>query len=235
MLAVRRRPPAWALAPAALGLGGLAYMVSRPDDFHLIPLAVAVALLLAAQAQRELDAGDRVTAAVLTVGIALIALHGLDAKRVHATVPHGLVPIPVDVADGVREVPPEARALGEVVRYVRARVPPGDPVFVANPRHDRLGLGNPLLYFLLQRPNPTRHDGLGLVTDAGIQREIVGDLRAARPAIAIRWLDPTAPQLRRSAPGSSPGARVLDRYLDSVYVPVRRFGNYVVMTRRAGR
>jgi hypothetical protein len=235
VLAVRRRPPLGLLAPAALALGGVAYLLSRPDEYHLIPLAAALPPLLAAQAQIELDAGARVPALAVAAVLALMALHGLDLKRVHATVPHGLVAIPVDVADGVREEPAEARSLGEVVRYVRARVPPGDPVFVANPRHDRIGLGNPLLYVLLDRTNPTRHDGLGLLTEEDVQREVVRDLRRARPRLAIRWLDPGAPRLRRDAPGPSPGATLLDRYLERTFTPVRRFGDYVVLERRGRR
>lgn len=231
VLAVRRRPSLVALAPAGLALGGIAYLLSRPDEFHAMPLAVALALLLATQAQRELDAGARVAAGALAAVLAIIVVHGLDAKRVRATVPHGLVPIPVDVADGVRERPAEAQTLGALVDYVRARVPPGEPVFVANPRHDRLGLGNPLVYVLLDRPNPTRHDGLGLATEADVQRELVADLRRARPGVVVRWLDPTAPQLRPEAPGPSPGATILDRYLDRAYRPGLRFGDYVVLDR----
>jgi hypothetical protein len=233
LLVLRRRPPPWALAPAMLMLAGLAYLLSRPDPFHFIPLAATLPILLAAQAQREIDDGARPLAIVSVVLVALIALIGLDNKRLQAVEPSRLDRIPVDVADGVQERPPEARALGAVVDFVRARVGPGEPVFVANPRHDRLGIGNPLLYVLLDRPNPTGYDGLGLTTQAKVQREIAADLERSRPALMVRWLDPTAPRLRRNAPGSTPGAAILDRYLDRRYSKLRRFGDYVVLERRA--
>ena len=49
---------------------------------------------------------------------------------------------------------------------MRAGCPPGRPVFVANPRHDLVRVGNPLVYVLLDRPNPTRYDVMqpGVVT-----------------------------------------------------------------------
>ena len=233
LFALVRRPPLPALAPAMLALAGLGYLLSRPDDFHLIPLAATLPILLADQAQRLLDTGLRPAALLLTVLLALIALVALDNKRIQAVEPDRLVAIPVDVADGVQERPAEARALGEVVDFVRARVSVDEPVFVGNPRFDRLGLGNPLLYVFLQRPNPTRYDGMGLTTKPELQREIIEDLRANRPAIMVRWLDPTAAELRPSAPGPSPGADLLDAYLDRTYRRVRRFGDYVVFERRA--
>lgn len=231
LLALRRRPPLWMLAPALLTLAGLAYLLSRPDAFHYIPLAATLPILLAGQAQRELDDGARPAALALVALAALIAVIELDNKRLQAVEPDRLDAIPVDVADGVRERPGEARALGQVVDFVRAHVPPGEPVFVANPRHDRLGLGNPLLYVFLDRPNPTEYDGLGLTTRASVQREIVADLERSRPALMVRWLDPTAPGLRRGAPGPSPGAGILDSYLDEHYERLRRFGDYVVLER----
>ena len=233
LLALRKRPSLWALAPAMLALAGLAYLLSRPDPFHYIPLAAVLPILLAGQAQREIDGGFRPAGIVLVALAALIAVIGIDNKRIQAVEPARLDAIPVDVADGVRERPAEARALGEVIDFVRARVPDGEPVFVANPRHDRLGLGNPLLYVFLDRPNPTEYDGLGLTTRASVQREIVADLERARPELMVRWLDPSAPGLRRGAPGGSPGAEILDSYLDERYTPLRRFGDYAVYERRA--
>ena len=58
---------------------------------------------------------------------------------------------------------------------MRARVPPGHPIFVANPRFDLVNVGNPLVYVLVGRPNPTRYDVMqpGVVTTAPVQREIV--------------------------------------------------------------
>ena len=238
LLALRRRPPLWALAPAMLALAGLAYLLSRPDPFHYIPLAAVLPILLAGQAQREIDGGVRPAAFVLVALAALIALIGLDNKRIQAVEPARLDAIPVDVADGVRERPAEARALGEVVDFVRARVPDGEPVFVANPRHDRLGLGNPLLYVFLDRPNPTEYDGLGLTTRASVQREIVADLERARPELMVRWLDPSAPGPAPRRPGRLAGRgdpRLLPRRALHAAAPVRRLCRVRASGMMAGR
>ena len=120
-----------------------------------------------------------------------------------------------------------------MVDFVRARVPEGEPVFVANPRHDRLGLGNPLLYVFLHRPNPTRYDGLGLTTQRELQREIVDDLERAGRRSWCAGSTPRAPGLRRGAPGALAGRGILDSYLDERYTRLRRFGDYAVFERRA--
>ena len=149
----------------------------------------------------------------------LVALHGLDEKRIQALSPPPLERLDVDVADGVKAPTAEARALAALVAYVRARVPEGEPVFVANPRHDLVKVGNPLLYVLLQRDNPTRYDVFqpGVVTSAPVQREMVRDLERARPEIVVRWLSPVASQPEPNGAGRSSGVRILDRYLARHY------------------
>jgi hypothetical protein len=128
----------------------------------------------------------------------------------------------------------DAAAIAGLVRYVRARVPAGKPVFVANPRYDRVKVGDPLLYVLLNRPNPTRYDVMqpGVVTTAPVQREMARDLDRARPAIVVRWLAPVASQAEPNGAGRSSGVHILDRYLARTYAPVRRFGDYEVLRRR---
>jgi hypothetical protein len=168
----------------------------------------------------------------LVVALGLIAIQGLDRKRIQLLDPPPLATIDVDVADGVEAPPEEARALGELVRYVRERVPEGDPIFVANPRFDLVRVGNPLVYVLVGRPNPTRYDVMqpGVVTTAPVQREIVRDLEQARPRVVIRWLSPVADQPEDNGAGRSSGVRILDRYLDEAYRPAERFGDYEVLT-----
>ena len=85
-------------------------------------------------------------------------------------------------------------------------------MFVANPRHDRVRVGNPLLYVLLERANPTRYDVMqpGVVTTAPVQREMVRDLERARPEVVIRWLSPVAGQRESNGAGRSSGVWILD-------------------------
>jgi hypothetical protein len=117
------------------------------------------------------------------------------------------------------------------VADVRRLVPPGQPIFVANPRHDLVRVGNPLVYVLADRPNPTRYDVMqpGVVTTAPVQREIVRDLRRSRAELVVRWLSPLATEVEPNGAGRSSGVTVLDRYLAQHYAPVARFGDYQVL------
>ena len=233
VVAVRRRLaiPLW--APAPLAAAGVLYLLARADVYHLVPLAAVLPVLLATAAAGE---RSRAWAAALVVVLGLIAVQGLDLKRIQLLDPPPLATIHVDVADGVKTAPAEARALEQLSRYVRARVPPGDPIFVANPRFDLVNVGNPLVYVLVGRPNPTRYDVMqpGVVTTAPVQREIVRDLERSRSQLVIRWLSPLADQRQDNGAGRSSGVRVLDRYLTRAFRPVRRFGDYQVLVRQTG-
>jgi hypothetical protein len=71
----------------------------------------------------------------------------------------------------------------------------------------------------------------GVVTTAAAQREMVAELRRARPRVLVRWLDPrTAPESNRS--GRERGARLLDAYLDRTYAAPRRIGAFALSERR---
>jgi hypothetical protein len=217
---------AWAALP--LALAGLAYLLARADEFHLVPLAVVLPVLLGGAVGHARAMPWRLA---LALPIALIALNGLDRNRIDLFDSPPLRPIELEVADGVKAPPVEARALEAVVGYVRRHVPPGRPVFVANPRHDLVRAGNPLVYVLADRPNPTRYDVMqpGVVTTAGVQREIVRDLRESPTELVIRWLSPVASEAEPNGAGRSSGVRVLDRYLARRYDPVVRFGSYQVL------
>jgi hypothetical protein len=229
--ALRGRLPVRLWAAAPLAAIGVLYLLARADVYHLVPLAAVLPVLLATAAASERNTAW-VVALVLALG--LIAVQGLDLKRIQLLNPPPLATIDIDVADGVKAPPAEARALSELSRYVRSRVPPGDPVFVANPRFDLVNVGNPLVYVLVGRPNPTRYDVMqpGVVTTAPVQREIVGDLERSRPRLVIRWLSPVADHRADNGAGRSSGVRLLDRYLARAYEPTRRFGDYLVLARR---
>ena len=235
-VALFARPPLRLWAPAPLAATGVAYLLARVDEFHLIPLAAALPVLLAVAAQGERAAGRRVTAAALVVVLGLVVLHGLDRKAVQLLRGPELSALDVDVADGARTEPGEARALAALTGAVRARVPEGEPIFVANPRHDLVKLGNPLVYVLTGRPNPTRYDVMqpGIVTSAPVQREMVRDLERARPELVVRWLDPVAEEREPNGAGRSSGVRILDRFLAANYREERRFGDYALLAPRTG-
>jgi Dolichyl-phosphate-mannose-protein mannosyltransferase len=227
ILAIRTRASLLRWAPAPLALAGVLYLLARADDFHLVPLAAVLPVLLAGVAGE----GRRLARFAVCTVLILVAAEGLDQKRLQLVNEPVSAPISVDVADGVQAPVADAHALSSLVRYVRARVPPGAPVFVANPRYDLVNAGDPLLYVLLDRPNPTRYDVMqpGVVTSPGVQREMVSELTRAAPRIVVRWLSPLADQVQPDGAGRSSGVHILDRYLTAHYLPVRRFGDYLVL------
>jgi hypothetical protein len=232
--ALARRLPlgAWTVLP--LALAGLAYLLARADEFHLVPLAVAVPVLLGIAAGAT---GVTAWRLALALPMALIALYGLDQNRIDLLDSPPLDAIDVDAADGVRAPPAEARALERVVAYTRERVEPGAPIFVANPRHDLVRVGNPLVYVLADRPNPTRYDVMqpGVVTTAEVQREMVRSLESSGTELVIRWLSPVASEPEPNGAGRSSGVTILDRYLARRYEEVARFGDYALLRRSGPR
>jgi hypothetical protein len=223
--AVLRRPPRAALALVPLALAGLAYLLGRTDEFHLIPLAVALPLLLVAAAAHERSIALRV--ALLAV-VALIAAHGLERRAGELVGGPPLAKVPGPAGDGVRATEAEAADLRGVLRAIGDRT-----LFVAPPRFDQVTVGNPLLYVLADAENPTRYDVMqpGVVTTEAVQREIAADLRRARPEVLVRWRDPrTRPEPNGS--GRSSGVTRLDRELDRTYGPPRRLGVFELRERR---
>ena len=233
-LAVGARAPLRLWAPFPLALAGLAYLLARADEFHLVPLAAVLPVLLATLAAQERLSGRTPAAAALAVPLVLVVLHGLDQNRIETLSPGPLERLDLDVADGVETRPAEARALEQLVPYVRERVPAGRPIFVANPRHDLVRAGNPLVYVLTESPNPTRYDVMqpGVVTTLEVQREIIRDLRDSRTQLVVRWLSPVAAEAEPNGAGRSSGVRALDRHLATRYTEAERFGDYSVLRLR---
>jgi len=214
-----------ALALAPLAAAGLLYLLGRTDEFHLVPLAAVLPVMLVASAARERLLPLRVAAVVV---VALIAIHGVERKAGQLVHAPALAEVPGPAGDGVRADAREVRDLRRVLRVVR-----GKTIFVAPPRFSQVTVGNPLLYVLAGRENPTRYDVMqpGVVTTAKTQREMVRDLRRRRPDVLVRWLDPrTAPEDNES--GRARGERILDRYLSRAYGRPQRFGVFAVSERR---
>ena len=204
VLAAFVRPP---LALVPLAVVGLLYLLGRTDEFHLVPLAAVLPIILVS--------AKRARAAALVI-VALIALHGLDR-----------------IATLDRDDPAWDAREGEVGRVLD--VVDGRSLFVAPPRFDQVTVGNPLLYVLADQRNPTRYDVMqpGVVTTAKVQREMVADLERTKPEVLIRWTDPrTRPE--DNASGRSSGVGILDAYLRARYRLQSRIGFYEVHERAGG-
>jgi hypothetical protein len=219
----------WSLAP--LALAGLGYLVGRTDEFHLVPLAAVLPVMLAWTAAAT---APRALRWALLGALALIAVHGLERRAGQALHPPPLAAVPGPAGDGVQTSPADARSLAALERELAQITRPGEPIFVANPRFDLVHAGDPLLYIITGHPNPTRYDVMqpGLVTTAPVQREIVASLQHARTRVIVRWLDPRATLIEPNGAGRSSGVQILDRFIAAHFQPIARFGVYQVLLRR---
>ena len=223
--AERDLPPSWG-GLLVLAAGGMAYLLSRTDEFHVTPLLVVAAALLALAAARRGALG--VAAAAV---LALLLVNGASNRLTAIVRPPDLETVDVEVADGVSAPPEDARALEEVVPLVRALVPAGEPMYVAPRRSDLVAFSNPLLYVLAERPNPTDRD-FGLLARRDEQLRAVTALRRARPRAVVRWTAPISSRREANRRGRSSGDRTLDRYLEAEYRLLRRAGDYDVLVPR---
>jgi hypothetical protein len=210
------------------GIGALSYLLSRTDEFHTQPLFVVLAIVLPAVVVWQRSKALSLAAAAV---FALMLVHGVANRGSALFDPPPLERVHVDAADGAEAPPPEARALERVVADIHARVPPGDPIYVAPRRSDLVAYTNAVLYVLADRDNAARRD-FGLTASATEQQRIVDQLRAARPQVVVRWTDPLSSQAEPNLRGRSTGVRTLDDYLSRDYRLLERLYHYDVLVPR---
>jgi hypothetical protein len=199
-----------------LGVGAVIYFASRADLEHaqgLLVIAAAAAALI-----RPKLVGATVLALLIAVGTANRASALLKPPR--------LVPF-----EHVRVPPSERDALTAVIADVRRRVPPGEPIYVATKRSDLVTFSNPLLYYLVDRPNVLHRDFL-LQAKPEEQRKIVAALQAAKPKAIVRWLAPESAKPEPNRRGRPSGSTALDDYLETAYREAARYGDYGVLVPR---
>jgi hypothetical protein len=218
-------------ALVALVLAGLAYLLARTDEFHLLPLAAVLAVALAVAAAREPRKGLRIA---LAAALGLIVVHGLDRQMGKVRDAGHMAGVDLPAIENVRTTPEDGKALKELAAAVDRRTRDGDPILSAPPRYDRVRVGDTLLYTLLDRSNPTRYDVVqpGVVTTEKVQREMRDDLDRSRTRLVIRWEAPVARATEDNGSGRSSGVTLLDEYLDVHYSPVGRYGDYLLLERR---
>jgi hypothetical protein len=218
-----------------MALGCLAYLTSRPDEFHASPLIIllAAACAPALAAVRPPSASRRrgygLAAAAL---LGVLALYGLANRGSALLLPPDLARIDLPVADGAKAPPAEARALSQTVRLVQARVPPDRPIYTVTRRPDLIRFSQPLLYVLAGRDNPTRRD-FGIQVSAPAQRRLTRELDRARPGAIVRWTNPITTVREPNLRGRPTGVRVVDRWLARKYRLAATFGDYQVLVPRA--
>jgi hypothetical protein len=221
LLALWRPPRGVRAGLALLALGATAYYASRADAEHAQVLLV-VACGLAALVRPRI-AGAVALALLIAVG---------GAHRASALLrPPDLAPLHVAGAGGVEVPPTDATALPRVVALVDRLVPPGQPIYVAPRRSDLVTFSNPLLHFLVRRPNVLRRDVL-LQAKPAEQRTIVAVLERTRPRAVIRWTDPASSKPEPNLRGRPSGSKALDAYLGRAYRLRARYGYYDVLVPR---
>ena len=218
-------------ALVALMLAGLAYLLSRTDEFHLVPLSAVLAVGLAAAAARETH---RVLRIALAVALGLIVAHGLDRQLGKVRDAGEMVGVDLPTVANVRSTPADAHALDDLAEAVAHRSRPGDPILSAPPRYDKVRVGDTLLYTLLDRRDPTRYDVAqpGVVTKASVQREMRRDLQRSDTRLIVRWEAPIAREMEDNGSGRSSGVHVLDDWIAANFRRVGRFGDYVLLQKR---
>jgi hypothetical protein len=210
------------------GIGALSYLLSRTDEFHTQPLFVVLAIVLPAVAVWQRNRALTIAAAAL---FALMLVHGAANRASALLDPPPFSRVHLDAADGTEAPPREARALEKVVADIHARVPPGDPIYVAPRRSDLVAYSNSILYVLADRDNAAKRD-FGLTASASEQQQIVDQLRSARPRVVVRWTDPLSSKAEPNLRGRPSGVRTLDIYLASDYRLLERLYHYDVLVPR---
>ena len=223
-LASRRRlTPGARRARSCSRSGALVYLLSRADELHAQALLDAAC----ARAPDRRARAARPSAALLAIALALILLAGARepavgaaaAARPRAGAPRRACPDPRPARGG------RARCRALVARVQRL-VPPGEPIYVAPRRSDLVTFTDPLLHFLVDRPNVLRRDVL-LQARPEEQARIVAAL-AARRGRRRSSAGPTRSPRGRSRTGAAARAARPRSTTTSPRrtAPTRRFGDY---------
>jgi hypothetical protein len=198
---------------AVLGAGAVVYFVSRADLEH------AQGLLIVA-------AGAAAFARPRVIGVAMLG--GLLAVGVANRASALLRPPDLRPFEHVRVPPEEAAALPRLIADVRSRVPRGEPIYVAPLRSDLVTFSNPLLYYLVDRPNVLHRDVL-LQAKPEEQEAIVRSLERAQPRVIIRWLAAESAEPEPNRRGRPSGSTALDEYIAANYREAARYGDYALL------
>jgi len=225
---VRRRRPGPELAGLlVLAAGAALYLASRPDDLHAQPLLVCLCALI----PLAVAGAPAVLRLALAGGLTLIVLAGAANRLSALLLPPELEPVHLAGVPGIRVPPAEARALPALAARVQRLVPSGEAIYVAPRRSDLVTLSDPLIHFLVRRPNVLFRDVL-VQARPDEQARIVAALRRTRPRVVVRWTDPASSRPERNRRGRPSGSRALDEHLATAYRLDSRFGAYDVLARR---
>jgi hypothetical protein len=213
----RRAPPSLA-GLLILALGATAYFLSRADEEHAQTLLVLVTAIAAI--------GE--PAWLLGAVLALILVTGAGNRASALLRPPEVHTLHLDGSGGVKVSEADASDLPRLAARVQQLTQ--GPIYVAPRRSDLVTFSNPLLHYLVGRPNVLHRDVL-LQAKPSEQAKIVAALQRAKPVV-IRWTDPASATPEPNRRGRPSGSRALDEYLHERYREDSRFGVYVVLVPR---
>ena len=236
---VRRRPRPELCGILVLAAGCALYLFSRPDDLHAQPLVVCLcaAVPLAATAAPRAEeaptarAAPRALRVALAAGLALFVLAGAANRLSALLLPPDLEPVHLAGVPGIRVPPAEAEALPRMVSAVHRLVPRGEPIYVAPRRSDLVTISDPLIHFLVRRPNIVSRD-VSVQALPEEQARTAAALRRTKPRAVVRWTDPASARPEPNRRGRPSGSRALDEYIATAYRLDARFGAYDVLVPR---
>jgi hypothetical protein len=230
MAAIREQPLRWAaIAVGCVAVAVITQSVGRCDANH-VAYGVAPALILATSLVDRLAARSALLAAMGAV---------LPAAWLVATTFDSLLSLPITDPSGennpvikARPLPmPRSAARAEALSFIAEHAKPGEPIFVGNLTHASLVSNEVDLYYLADRPGAVRRLQFdpNVVTRASFQREMIAELEQTRPKVAV--LSNCCREAEANRSGEA-GALLLDRYLQSRYVPVKKAGHYLLLLRQ---
>ena len=216
---VQQNTHVWSMGLACFALFGLAWTELGP---RLGPLArVALALPLA------LLAAGHLLRPAMSLFLLLVQLPdgrwlGLPGARF------------------VRVSAEEAGVLRPITLFVRAHVPPDEPIHVGVQRHDAIVISNQRFYYLADRAPATRYNELhpGITDREDVQREMIADLESSGVRCVVLWrfgwprerLDAIRDRRRELVPGA--GSTLFDEHLRTSFRELERHGQYSILWRR---
>jgi hypothetical protein len=216
-----------------MAVGFTAQMVVRTDYTHMLPVSLPLLVAIPVLLIGVSPSFARAAAASLIVlaagaGVALAA-SGYTELGVFRRCRQ-----PAASADVARRLGFACASAEEIqaATYLEANVPQDQLIFVGSTRHDRVLVGNSMLYFLAGRNSATSFHEMhaGLTTTQPVQQAIIADLERARVKRVVRtaggfWVEPNASRF-------SSGVTLLDDYLDARFERERQFGPYTIYMRR---
>jgi hypothetical protein len=232
LFSLRQRRDAFLIA--AMGLLMLNQARIRSDVFHLYPAFIftllAVASMMSTASRWRVRWPYYALTALATIFIVTIAALAFRSERAAEL---RQSPFATERASGLSTLH-GSHAYEEAIAFVQRIVPPGEPIFVGNNRHDHIVANDVMFYFLSARHSATRYHDMhpGVVTTARVQDEIVRELDRQQVSCIVRWDDVShvwGPVNDNSTPSA---VTTLDRYIEEHFEAGPRFEEYQIWQRR---